>query len=91
MEVINDLLAQSLKAGNADEMKALVEEAYKIANGLDPYLDRMISRVPQACQDLIEASASHDWAQAHEQVRCRFNLTDVSFVLQAATNVSNCW
>ena len=69
LEVVNDLLAKSLKAASADEMKGLVEQAFRVSNGLDPYLDRMLSPVPQACRDLIDASASHNWAQVHEQVR----------------------
>ena len=69
MEVINDLLAKSLEASSAEEMKDLVKQAHRVASGLDPYLDRMLSPAPPACQDLIEASAAHDWAQVHDEVR----------------------
>lgn len=68
MEVINNLLGQSLQAKSADDMKELVQDAYRISNGLDPYLDRMLSPVPAACRDLIRASDQHDWEGVYSEV-----------------------
>lgn len=71
LEVINALLAQSLDAASPEEAKRLVQQAYRISSGLDAYLDKMLSPVPQACQDLIAASAEHDWDKAYADVRRR--------------------
>lgn len=69
MEVINDLLGKSLTTKSPEDMKALVEQAYRISNGLDSYLDRMLSPVPQACQDLLTASSEHDWDTVYKEAR----------------------
>lgn len=71
MEVINSLLGQSLQAESSDDMKELVQDAYRISNGLDPYLDQMLSPVPAACQDLITASDQHDWDGVYNEVSTR--------------------
>ncbi len=34
-----DILDRALKAGDIEGMRPLVEHAYKLASGLDPYLD----------------------------------------------------
>lgn len=70
MEVVNDLLATALKATTLEDMKKGVEKAYLISSGLDPYLDRMLPPVPEACQDLMTASSEHDWAGVYNAVRC---------------------
>eukprot|EP00892_Ulva_mutabilis_P009624 jgi/Ulvmu1/7033/UM033_0092.1 len=74
MEVINNLLGKSLGATSPEDMKKLVQEAYRISNGLDPYLDRMLSPVPQACQDLLTASAEHDWDAVYADGKTQFKL-----------------
>lgn len=68
MEVINKLLKDSIEAPSPEQMKELLQEAYRISSGLDPYLDRMLSPVPQACTDLISASDEHDWEEVFNQV-----------------------
>ena len=80
MEVINDLLAKALQATTLEDMKKGVEKAYRISNGLDPYLDRMIPEVPQACQDLIAASSEHDWEGVYNAVR--YGLTSMHMCMQ---------
>ncbi len=39
MECLVDILDRALKAGDIESMRPLVEHAYKLASGLDPYLD----------------------------------------------------
>ena len=34
-----DILERALKAGDIESMRPFVEHAYKLASGLDPYLD----------------------------------------------------
>ncbi|CAL5223886.1 g6480 [Coccomyxa viridis] len=53
-------------------MRPLVEHAYKLASGLDPYLDAISTPPSQICQDLIEASLRHPWADEHKQGRTQF-------------------
>ena len=80
MEVINKLLGESLETTSPEDMKQLVKDAYRISNGLDPYLDRMLSPVPDACQDLISASDEHDWEAVYNAVRtgyCDVNRSDI--------------
>lgn len=68
LEVINDLLAKSLDAKSPDDMEKYVREAYRVSNGLDPYLDSMLSPVPRACQDLMVASSEHNWDAVYKEV-----------------------
>lgn len=39
VECLVDILDKALHAGDMQSMKSLVEHAYKLASGLDPYLD----------------------------------------------------
>ena len=39
VECLVDILERALQAGDIQDMRPLVEHAYKLASGLDPYLD----------------------------------------------------
>ena len=45
VECLVDILDRALQASDMQKMKALVEHAYNLASGLDPYLD-VISTPP---------------------------------------------
>ncbi|KAK9832615.1 hypothetical protein WJX81_003801 [Elliptochloris bilobata] len=72
VEVLVDVLSKALRAPDAGEMKRLVEQAYKLVAGLDPYLDTVSTPPSPVCQELIHASLSHPWADAHSQGKTRF-------------------
>ena len=51
VECLVDILDKALHAGDMQTMKSLVEHAYKLASGLDPYLDA-ISTPPSQVSSL---------------------------------------
>lgn len=72
VETLVDILGRALKADDPNLMRDLVENAYKLVEGLDPYLDAISTPPSQVCQELIQASLHHNWAEAHEQGKTQF-------------------
>jgi NAD(P)-dependent dehydrogenase (short-subunit alcohol dehydrogenase family)/predicted O-methyltransferase YrrM len=72
VEVLTALLGKALQQQDPAAVKQLVEQAHALVAGLDPYLDQISTPPSQVCQDLISASLSHGWREAHEQGKTLF-------------------
>jgi NAD(P)-dependent dehydrogenase (short-subunit alcohol dehydrogenase family)/predicted O-methyltransferase YrrM len=72
VEVVTDLLGRALQSSSQDESKSLIQQAYDVIAGLDPYLEKVSTPPNQVCQELIKKSVSHDWKQAYEQKKTQF-------------------
>ena len=57
VECLVDILERALNAGDTESMRSLVEHAYKLASGLDPYLDA-ISTPPSQVSSCVSFQLS---------------------------------
>lgn len=72
VEVLTALLQQALQTEDSASVRKLVHQAHSIVGGLDPYLEQISTPPSQVVQDLIQASLSNDWKDAHAKGKTRF-------------------
>ena len=65
VECLVDVLERALKAGDAESMRSLVEHAYKLASGLDPYLDAISTPPSQVSSCVSFQLSSYEGAVCH--------------------------